>query len=119
MHYFKNGQISFVFFSQVAFSNLYQTGSASDKCTLYNDRNLINRRNVKSDVSDSVNACRRFFQLAVEARVVAGCLNVLDMASLDGTLSSYKFSGDQNSDADKKDYLTKVASMVVDRLVKI
>ena len=66
-----------ILFFQIAFSNLYKAASASDKCTLYSDRNLINRRNVKSDVSSAVNACRAFFQLEVEARVVAGCLLVL------------------------------------------
>ncbi len=61
-----------ILYFQIAFSNLYKAASASDKCTLYSDRNLINRRNVKSDVSSAVNACCAFFQLEVEARVVAG-----------------------------------------------
>ena len=74
---------------------------------------------MKSDVPDAVNACRRFFQLAVEARVVAACLNILHMESLDGTpADTHKFSGDESSSTDKKGYLTKVASLVVDRLVR-
>ena len=96
---------------------MYQTGSASDKCTLYSDRNLINRRNVKSDVSDAVNACRRFFQLAVEARVVAACLQVLDMVNVDGKPNNHKFCGDMASKDDKKAYIEEVATLVVDRFV--
>ena len=70
---------------------------------------------MKSDVSDAVNACRRFFQLAVEARVVAACLNILHMESLDGTpADTHKFSGDESPSTDKKGYLTKAASLVVD-----
>lgn len=96
---------------------MYQTGSALDKCSLYSDRNLINRRNVRSDVSDAVNACRSFFQLAVESRVVAACLHVLNMVDLDGTPNNHKFCGDMASKDDKKAYIEEVATLVVDRFV--
>lgn len=52
---------------QVAFSKLFSGASAHDKCTLYSDRNLINRRNVKGDVSAAANPCRRFFILEVSS----------------------------------------------------
>ncbi|KAJ7386123.1 Translation initiation factor [Desmophyllum pertusum] len=62
---------------QVAFTNLYNASSAADKCTMYSDHTLINRRNVKGDVSAVANACRRFFQIEIEARVVAATFKVL------------------------------------------
>lgn len=67
---------------QVAFSNLYSGASAADKCPLYSDRNLVNRRNVKEGVTAAANACRRFFQLEVEARVIAAAIELLGMTSL-------------------------------------
>ncbi len=60
----------------VAFANFYNPSSAGDKCTLYSDRNLVNRRNVKSDVSAAANPCRRFFQMEVEARITAAAVKV-------------------------------------------
>ena len=102
---------------QIAFSNLYKAASASDKCTLYCDRNLINRRNVKSDVSSAVNACRRFFQLEVEARVIAGGLAVLGIENLNGEPEEKIFMGSENCDSDKKTYLREIATELVDRFV--
>ena len=63
--------------SQVAFNNFYNAASTADKCTMYSDRNLINRRNVKSDVSSAANPCRRFFQLEVEARIIGAAVKVI------------------------------------------
>jgi hypothetical protein len=106
-----------ILYFQIAFSNLYKAASASDKCTLYSDRNLINRRNVKSDVSSAVNACRAFFQLEVEARVVAGGLLVLGIGNLDGEPEEKIFMGNEDSDSEKKTYLREIATQVVDRFV--
>ena len=50
---------------------------------MYSDRNLINRRNVKSDVSAAANACRRFFTIEVESRIVAATMSVLGIEKLD------------------------------------
>ena len=53
--------------------------SAGDKCTIHSDRNLGNRRNVKGDVTAAANACRRFFVLEVEARIIAATLQIIGM----------------------------------------
>ena len=59
---------------------MYSTGSAADKCTLYNDRNLVNRRNVTADVDANVNGCRRFFSLEVESRIIAAAMKEIDIS---------------------------------------
>ena len=56
-----------------------------DKCTLYSDRNLINRRNAKADVDGAVNPCRQFFELELKARVIASAVHILKMESLSDT----------------------------------
>ena len=91
-----------------------------DKCTLYSDRNLINRRNVKADVSSAANACRRFFQLAVESRIIAGALTVLGMSKIDDenpSQNQYPPNLMSATRREKKEYLTRVATAVVDSFV--
>lgn len=85
---------------------------------MYSDRNLVNRRNVKSDVSSAANACRRFFEIEIEARVVAAGLKVLEMDDVDGKPSEVNvYNGHKDGKPEKKMYLTKIASEVVDRFV--
>ena len=87
-----------------------------DACTMYSDRNLVNRRNVKSDVSAAANACRRFFQLEVEARIIAPALSILGMKKMDDEKPIRNmFEG--TSTTDKKSYLHHISSLVVDKFV--
>ena len=50
---------------------LYTEDSAADQCTLYQLRNLINRRNVPKDLKEDVNATEDFLQLVTDAHIVA------------------------------------------------
>ena len=54
---------------------------SSDKCTMFADRALINRRNVSTDVRKKYNACKQFFLLEVEARILAAAMQVLKIKS--------------------------------------
>ncbi len=38
-----------------------------DQCTLYLDRNLINRWNVVEEVKTKFSACKQFFNMEIEA----------------------------------------------------
>ena len=68
----------------MAFEAFYHSTSARDKYTLYSDRNLIDRRNVSSDVSHRVNPSKRFLALTIRARVVAATMKILGMETVDG-----------------------------------
>ena len=86
---------------------------------MYSDKNLVNRRNLKKDVTTAANACRRFFILDVEARIVAATLHVLGMKKIDDlepTTSTCKLSSNATVE-DKKIYLNKVSALVVDQFV--
>lgn len=48
-----------MFSFQVAFDHFYNPGAAADQCTLFSDRNLINRRNVVEDVKKKFSACKQ------------------------------------------------------------
>ena len=43
----------------------------------------MNHRNVKGDVTAAANACRRFFQLEVEAHIIAAAIELLGITSLE------------------------------------
>ncbi|CAH3154050.1 unnamed protein product, partial [Porites evermanni] len=106
-------------FTKVAFSNLFNGASAGDKCTMYSDRNLVNRRNVKGDVTAAANACCRFLQLEVETQVVAAAMEILGMSSLDDEKPTKNAPPDSTdaTDVAKKSYLRRIASLVVDTYV--
>ena len=85
---------------------------------MFSDRTLINRRNVKGNVSAAANACRRFFQLEVEARVVAASMKVLGMKSLgDKHPVNHPLPEAGQSVAERKHYLQNVALHVVDTFI--
>ena len=104
---------------QVVFKNFYSTSSAADKCTLFSDRNLINRRNVKADVDAAVNPCRKFFELEVKARLMAAAMQVLGMENLEDTPRGEFFCPNLRDagNVEEKDYLRKIASSVIDNFV--
>ena len=68
----------------MAFDHFYDVTAPDGKCTMFSDRNLINRRNVVTEVKKKFSACQEFFLMEVEARLVAATLNVLQISSLDG-----------------------------------
>lgn len=94
----------------------YKTKSAGDKRTLYSDRNLINRRNVSSDVDAAVNPRGKFFDLEVNARLIAAALNELGMSDISDSPKG-EFSQPnlpEVSNMEKKDYVRKIATHIVD-----
>ena len=101
---------------QVAFSHFYSAASTGDKCTLYSDRNLINRRNVKGDVDSVVNVARRFFLTEVEARVVAAAMTELEMDEFDSSPENDP-TAKMWSRKEQKEYLDRLSSNIVDKYI--
>ena len=62
---------------------MYTTSSAYDFGTLYQIRNLVNRRNVKADPSKNVNAREDFFLMVVHLHIIANAMHELSMDSVD------------------------------------
>lgn len=70
----------FVFFltcQQLIYSRFYSGKSAIDSCTMFSDRNLINRGNVAGDVTSSYRPDRDFLQIVFQSRVIAAAKKVL------------------------------------------
>ena len=84
---------------------------------MYSDRNLINRRCVKSDVDSAVNADRHFFALELESRIVAAGMQELGMEDLDEVPESVLSNVQNWTNSEKKEYLTKLSSSIVDKYI--
>ena len=98
--------------------NFYKTG-CSDKCTMGSDKVLINRRNVVTEVKKRYAACRKFLEVELESRVLAGTLTVLCIESLDDQPdeSVLPCSLKNASKQEKKKFLYNLAGKVVDDFV--
>ena len=64
---------------QVAFDHFYDITAS---CTLYTDRNCVNRRNVTCEVDKNFSACKQFFRMEVEARVIAAALDHMNLTTM-------------------------------------
>ena len=62
-----------------------------DGGTLYQLRNIVNRRNVGQDCSKNVNACEDFFTTVTEAHILAAAMEVFQMDSLEDRPSTDHF----------------------------
>ena len=98
--------------------NFYKTG-CSDKCKMGSDKVLINRRNVVIKVKKRYAACRKFLEVELESRVLAGTLTGLCIESLDDQPdeSVLPCSLKNASKQEKKKFLYNLAGKVVDDFV--
>lgn len=76
---------------------LYSTSSGMDSGTLFQLRNLLNRRNVRKDPSDDVNACEDIFLTVTEKHILAAVMQEFEMSCLTDTLSAVVFSKESSS----------------------
>ena len=56
--------------------------------TLYQLRNLINRRSVVKKVKSDVNACEDFLESVLTGHIISCAMEVLDMSAVDEILSA-------------------------------
>ena len=68
---------------QVIWKKFYKTSSASDHGTLYQLRNLVQRRNVGKKPKKDFNAHDSFFSLVTTSHILAAAMELLGMDSLD------------------------------------
>lgn len=82
-------------------------------------RNLVNRRNVKKDPSDDVNASEDFFRAVLHGHIISAAMEVFKMDSPDGT-PCVDFLPQDVSELDtekKKDILATAVHKIVDKFV--
>lgn len=92
-----------------------------DGGTLYQLRNLVNRRNVVNVPKNNVAACEEFFLLVVEAHILAAAMSVFSMANL-SDVPSKTFFPDGSDDLDslqKRQLLMVAVQAITDKFVNI
>ena len=94
-----------------------------ERGTLYQLRNLINRRNVVKKVKSDINACEDFLELVVTGHIIACAMNVLGMSAVNKTPFSTVIDSPEDAwikgDVERKAILTDVTSRIVDRFVDL
>ena len=107
---------------QVIWKRLYKSTSARDCGTLYNLRNLLNRRNVVNDPMKAVDACKDFFLLVVECHIVAAAMAMFGLSAVDGIPTNtqlFPAGCEKLSSKDRKEILLKAAGALVDKHIDI
>ncbi len=104
---------------QVIFNHFYNTKAPNDQCTLFSDRNFINRANISVDVSKNVSATKSVVLLETDARIVAAGMNELGIDDINGEPSSNTIPPNLKtaSKDDKRLFLKSLAASVVDRYI--
>ena len=84
-------------------------------------RNLVNRRNVKKDPSDDVNASEDFFTAILDGHILSAAMEVFKMDSLDGEPCVDFFPQDvfELDTEQKKDILATAVRKIVDKFVNM
>ena len=106
---------------QVIWRRLYSGSSVMDCGTMYQLRNLVNRRNVVSDPKDNEAACEDFMITVTDAHVLACAMELFEMDTLTDVPSN-KFFPDGSSELDslqRRDILLLAAEHLVEKYVDL
>ena len=71
------------FTNKVVWTRLYKTSSSQEGGTLYQLRNLINRRNVVCNPKNDMNSCEDFFELVTTAHIIVAAMKIFGMSKID------------------------------------
>eukprot|EP00731_Ephydatia_muelleri_P018431 Em0011g471a len=97
--------------AQVIWKRLCSSCSGMDTGTLFQLRNVINRRNVITDVSKDLTACEEFMQLATIAHVMSAAIHIAGVTNM-SELSSKIMSTDKPMAVVKSLVKTLISEMV-------
>ena len=92
---------------------MYSTTSSNDKCTLYQLRNLIDRRNITSDPKGNLHACQSFLNVVTESEILAAFAGCHDLQCLDVGIAEILKEGVPDSPQAKLQCITELALKVV------
>ena len=100
---------------------LYDTKSGMERGTLYQLRNLINRRNVKKEVKSDVNATEDFIEIVVTGYIISAVLSYLGMSCINDVPSDSILSPAlwMEDDSVRKSALMDVASAIIDKHIDL
>lgn len=79
----------FISLIQVVWARLYCKGTSTEKGTLLQLKNLINRTSVPRDPKNDVNSSEEFFELVFAAHAICAVMVHFDMNSVNDTIKSF------------------------------
>ena len=74
-------------------NRLYKTNSGLSAGTLFQLRNLINRRNITADVTKDINVSEDFLELMVASHVIAAAVQLVGSNSVEEMLANLTSDG--------------------------
>ena len=100
---------------------LYKTSSASDSGTLFQLRNLLNRKNIGISPKKDVNSHEDFFHLIVDAHVLVPAMEFLGMDSLDDNPNAEIFPPNvwMLDKEERKEILLSVCGSIIEEFTDI
>ena len=100
---------------------MYSAASGADRDTLFQLRNLINRRNVRKDLSQDVHASQDIFMTVVESHILCAAMDVFQMSTLNDNPTSVFFpeGSKELEPCQQLDVLLRAVREIVDRHVDI
>ncbi|XP_033738678.1 uncharacterized protein LOC117326153 isoform X3 [Pecten maximus] len=101
-------------FLQAMMDRFYKPGSARETGTLYQLRNVINRRNVTKNVSADYHAVGSFIDLVTSAHVIAAALKAFGMDSIEDPCPKVPLFTESADEGSKKRLLDKIVGEIVD-----
>ena len=104
---------------QVAFDHFYNPSAYGYKRTIFSDRNLVNRRNVVTEVKSKNIACKSFIDLELDARVIAATLHEMNLKGvgdipIDGTIPDGLTNAKPKG---KRNFVYTLAGTIVDEFI--
>ena len=90
-----------------------------DHGSLQQLRDLINRRNVVSEVKKNVHACEDFLTIVVQCHILVGALKYLNMNSLDDCEKIDENEILKLNDKEKQAFLYSITSSIIDEYVDL
>ena len=93
--------------------------SGIDGATMYQLRNLINRRNIVKDPSKNVAASEDFILLLAEAHIVAAAMTVFGMESVDDNPSLEMFNATNENSLERRKILGRATDLIVQKFVDV
>ena len=106
---------------QAIWKKLYNPASGTDHGTLYQLRNLVQRRNVGQKPKKDFNAHDDFFNLVITSHILAAAMEILGMETLEDDPSECLFPPNIGtlSSTERKEVLQQVVSVIVNSYVDI
>lgn len=106
---------------QVIWKRLYRATSGPDHGTLYQLRNLVQRRNIGKETKKDFNAHHDFHNVVLMSYVLAADMEIFGMGSLEDELCDGLIPKDidEMSKVEKKEVLQYIVSLIIDSYIDI